>query len=42
MGGLPTILFYRGGELVYRFEGVPPTAAALEQMVSEHLGVSLA
>jgi thioredoxin-like negative regulator of GroEL len=39
--GLPTLLFYLGGREVHRLEGAPPSAAALGQLVKEHLGVTL-
>ena len=35
--GLPTLLFYREGQEVYRLEGAPQNPAALRQLVREHL-----
>ena len=41
VNGLPTILFLQGGKEVYRLEGVPPDAAALEQLASQYLGIPI-
>lgn len=41
VAGLPTLIFVRGGEEVYRLEGAPQNVADLEALVSQHLGVEL-
>ena len=41
VNGLPTLLFIKDGKEVYRLEGVPGGGAALEALVSQHLGVAL-
>ena len=39
--GLPTLIFVRGGQEVYRLEGMPNEPSALEALVEQHLGVAL-
>ena len=39
VAGLPTVIFYKGGQEVHRLEGVPPAAGGLRNLARLHLGV---